>query len=212
MVLIAPLPLLPPNAREVSSSLAILDDGERVVFFNAAGPIYSCRKGDRTGLRLGAVTVVEQKLAGPTAVGRALGLHRTTLFRDARKFAESGVDGLVEKRRGPKGPHALTPDVQRRAQELFDRGESIRATAASVGVSEGGLRHAIKRGLLVAPARGAAKAVPAASMDEPVGQQAVLFGPGERAAEDQASEARVAVKRTVDRALACAGKLQEAPP
>jgi hypothetical protein len=211
-MLIAPLPLLPQNAREISPSLAILDDGERVVFFNAAGPIYSCRKEDRTGLRLGAVTVVAQELAGPTAVAEALGLHRTTLFRDARRFADSGVDGLVEKRRGPKGPHALTPEVQRRAQDLLDRGTSIRATARSVGVSESGLRHAIDRGLLVHAASARAQSVPVPSVQESVVQQNELIGPAVRAAEDQATEAGVAVKRTVERALACAGKLEEAAP
>ena len=49
MPLVAPLPLLPQNAREVNDSLAILDDGEHIVFFNAAGPIYSCRCDDRRG-------------------------------------------------------------------------------------------------------------------------------------------------------------------
>ena len=211
MVLLPRLPLLPANAREISASLAIADDGEHVVFFNAAGPIYSCRKEDRTGLRLGAITVVELELAGPTAVANALGLHRTTLFRDGCKFSESGVEGLMQKRRGPKGPHALTPEVQRRAQELLDRGDSIRTTAASVGVSERGLRHAIKRGLLATSATRAEKSPPQTPPEAP-GNQAQLVGPGERSIADQGSEVGVAVKRTLDRALACLGKLKEAPP
>ena len=205
MPLTARLPLVPPGAHEVTDSLAILRDGERVVFFNAAGPIFSCRSNDRTGLRLAAVTVVEQELAGPTAVAAALGLHRTTLFRDARKFGEEGVAGLVEKRRGPKGPHALTPDVQRRAQQLLDRGEPIRAAAARVGLSDRGLRHAITRGLLTWPAR----RPPAAA---PMGTPAMLAGPRTRADEDQACEAGVAVKRTDERALARVGLLEEATP
>jgi acetolactate synthase small subunit len=204
-MLTARLPLLPIGAREISDSLAILDDGEHTVFFNAAGPIYSCRSDDRTGLRLGAVTVIQQGLAGVTAMGRALCLHRTTLFRDVRKFEGNGVKGLVEKRRGPKGPHTLTPDVQRRAQKRLDRGDSIRSTAASVGVSERGLRHAIKRGLLTVHANEPATA---AALDAP----ATVTGPRARAVEDQSCEAGVAVKRTGDRALACVGKLVEATP
>ena len=205
MPLAARLPLLPPEAQEVGDSLAILDDGERIVFFNAAGPIFSCRRDDRTGLRLGAVTVVEQRLARATAVAKALSLHRTTLFRDARRFAESGVEGLVQKRRGPKGPHALTPEVRRQAQKLLDRGDSIRATARTVGVSERGLRHAIGRGLLTA-------ASPKPSTGTAIDVGAVLSGPQARAAEDQSCEAGVAVKRTEERALARAGQLAEAEP
>ena len=203
MPLTARLPLLPPDAREVGDSLAILHDDERVVFFNAAGPIFSCRQDDRVGLRLAAVTVVEQGLAGAAAVAKALSLHRTTLFRDARKFEEGGVEGLVEKRRGPKGPHSLTPDVQRRAQRLLDEGESIRATAASVEVSERGLRHAIKRGLLAAPS---AKHVAGIVVSD------ALSRPRARATEDQSCGAGVAVKRVEDRALARLGKLAEASP
>jgi hypothetical protein len=157
------------------------------------------------GLRLAAVTVVQQGLARSTAVAKALSLHRTTLFRDRRKFEESGVAGLVQKRRGPKGPHALTPEVQRRAQKMFDRGESIRGTAASVGVSERGLRHAIKRGLLTtARSKRTENAAPDSAE--------VRTGPRERASVDQACKAGVATKRELDRTLACTGKLVEAEP
>jgi len=205
MALTARLPLVPPGAHEVTDSLAIFRDGERVVFFNAGGPIFSCDSSDRMGLRLAAVNVVEQRLAGATAVSAALGLHRTTLFRDARKVKKDGVEGLVAKRRGPRGPHALTPEVQRRAQRMLDRGESIRATASSVGVSERGLRHAITRGLLeTRGSRGPAAVV------TPV--PATLVGPRARAAEDQNCEAGVAVKRTTERALARLGQLEEAAP
>jgi len=207
MPLTARLPLLPPDAEEVSDSLAILHDEEHIVFFNAAGPIFSCRRDDRTALRLAAVTVVEQGLAGTTVVARALSLHRTTLFRDARKFAKDGVAGLVEKRRGPKGPHALTPKKQRRAQKLLDRGESIRKTAASVGVSEGGLRHAIKRELLTA--RTNTPVPDESAMTDP---ETALTGPRDRASVDQACALGVATKRETERVMAAIGKLAEATP
>lgn len=205
LMLAARLPLLPKDVRQISDSLAILDDGEHTVFFNAAGPIYSCRSDDRTGLRVGAVTVIQHGLAGITAMARALGVHRTTLFRDSQKFEENGVEGLVEKRRGPKGPHTLTPDVQRRAQKRLDRGDSIRSAAASVGVSERGLRHAIKRGLCTVRANEPDAATTSDASTTPAGPRA-------RAVEDQSCEAGVAVKRTVDRALARIGKIVEATP
>ena len=205
MSLAARLPLLPPKAHEVSDSLAILRDDEHVVFFNAAGPIFSCRCDDRTALRLAAVTVVEQNLAGPSAVARALGMHRTTLFRHARKFADGGVAGLLEGRRGAKGPHALTPKVQRQVQKMLDRGGSIRAAATSVGLSERGLRHAIQRGLLRAPGRTRSQPATPASVQ-------TLSGPRHRAEVDQACTAGVATKRTVERVLAYSGGLIEAEP
>jgi len=204
-MLTANLPLLPQDAREINDSLAILDDGEHIVFFNAAGPIYSCRSDDRTGLKLGAVTMIQQGLAGVTAMARALSVHRTTLFRDIRKFEGKGVSGLVEGRHGPKNPHRLTPKVRRRAQERLDRGDSIRSVAARVGVSDRGLRHAIGRGLLTVPSQEPAVAAEVDAAD-------AATGPRVRATEDQLCEAGVAVKRTADRGLACLGKLVEAVP
>jgi len=205
MPLIARLPLLPADAQEISSSLAILHDADHIVLFNAAGPIFSCRRDDRIGLRLAAVTVVQQGLAQPTAMAKALSMHRATLLRDVRKFTASGVEGLVDRRRGPKGPHVLTPEVQRRAQKMLDQGESIRGTASSVGVSERGLRHAIKRGLLMGrPSRRAERTATDSSE--------VLTSPRDRASVDQACRAGVATKRELDRTLACVGKLIEAEP
>jgi hypothetical protein len=184
--------------------LAIQDDGERIVFFNAAGPIFSSRVGDRAGLRLGAVTAIQQDLAGVTAMARALGLHRTTLFRDGRKYEEEGVQGLFDKPRGPKGAHKLTPAVVKRAQKMLDQGDSIRSTATRVGVSNTGLRHAIGRGLLTVRSN-----KPGAA---PVDSPPVSGGPSARAEVDQACEGGIAVKRTLDRGLAAAGKLVEAQP
>lgn len=199
------LPLLPPEALEIGDSLAIHKDGERIVFFNAAGPIFSCRCDDRTGVRLGAVTMVEQGWARPTALAKAIGVHRTTLFRDTRRFAECGVEGLVAKRRGPRGPHALTPQVRRRVQRLIDRGESIRGAAGRVGLSERGLRHAIARGVLVAHTKKPARV-------RTVKEVRSLAGPADRAAADQSCLLGVATKRETDRLLACQGVLVEAEP
>lgn len=66
------LPLLPPDAREITSDLAISEADGRIVFHNAAGPIYSCAKDDRLAVRVGAVMVQQLRLAGPAALGQAL--------------------------------------------------------------------------------------------------------------------------------------------
>ena len=102
MPLNARLDLLPPDAVTVGDSLAIHRDGDRIVFFNAAGPIFTCHRDDRVSIRVAAVTVLENGWAKKTDLAKALGLHRSTLHRDLRKFRESGVEGLAEKRRGPK--------------------------------------------------------------------------------------------------------------
>ena len=204
MLLVPNLPLLPVDAKPVSRSLAIQTSDEQVVFFNAAGPIYACRTDDHVGLRLGAQTMLKQELAGVRQIADALGLHRTTLFRDAKRLQEEGTAGLAGKRRGPKGPRLLTPQLLRNAQDMLTRGASMRATAAEVGVSEGTIRNAVQQGRLSRGARVGPS--PMTSEERP----SRATSPSARATEDQSCEGGVAVKRTVDRVLASTGKLAEA--
>jgi len=103
----ARLPLIPPGAHEVTDSLAILRDSERVVFSNAGGPIFSCRNSDRMGLRLAAVNAVATP-APATLVG-----PRERAAEDQSCQAGVAVKRTLEVRRlvGPK----------RRVTVAFDR-------------------------------------------------------------------------------------------
>jgi len=217
-MLTAVLPLLPPGARELSDRLAIYENGDRLDFFHAAGPIYTCRRDDRIAVRLGALTMLAQGLVKVTVLAKALGLHRTTLFRDAKSFGKDGVAGLL-KPGGPTEPFVFTPEVVERAQRLLDSGESIRSTAKSIGVSNTGLQHAIKRGLVVKQLANAGIAEPQSSVavaehevKTGVDQADEMVGPSTRAQEDQSCEGGIAVKRTTERGLACVGALVEAGP
>ena len=42
---------------------------------------------------------------------RRFGVSLPTCFRAARAFAEQGLHGLVPRRRGPRGPHKITPAI-----------------------------------------------------------------------------------------------------
>ena len=208
MPLNARLDLLPPDAVSVGDSLAIHRDEDRIVFFNAAGPIFTCQQDDRVSIRVAAVTVLENGWAKKTDLAKALGLHRSTLHRDLDKFRESGMDGLAEKRRGPKQAHTLTPELIREAQELLDQGMSIRKTAVAIGMSNRGLQHGIARGLVRGPRR--ARSETSTAVVE--SSEKSLLGPRDRAELDQSTSLGVATKRVGDRVLASAGKLAEAKP
>ena len=198
--------LLPRGAREISPRLAVVEDGERLVVFDASGPIYQCAGDDREGLRLAAGMFSHLGLAGLKALGDAFDMDPSTVFRSRKRLEEGGVEAIRSRKRGPKQATKLTAKVCACAQRYLDQGWSIRRTSDEVGVSEGALRHAIKRGLLA----GKADKSSAAAAEHSRGEE--ICGPAERAAEDQGCEQGVAVKRTSERALACAGKLSEAPP
>ena len=198
----ARLPLLPPDARVVSPDLAVLLDHARLAVFNASGTIYTCDRDDQEGLRLAAAMFTKLGLAKPTALARALEMHPATVFHYRQLLKDGGVEALQVRKRGPKGPSKLTDKACTRAQRRLDQGWSIRRAADEAGLAEGTLRHAMKRGLL----RPRADVVPE-SAPAPVEARS---RPADRAAQDQACEAGVAVKRDDDRVLARLGKIPEA--
>ncbi len=203
-MLAARLPLLPPDARVVSPDLAVLLDDDHLAVFNASGTIYTCDRDDQEGLRLAAAMFTQLGLVKPTALARALKMHPATVFHYRQLFLEGGVEALQVRKRGPKGPSKLLDKGCARAQRRLDQGWSIRRAAEEVGLAEGTLRHALKRGRL----RPRADAVPDPA-PSPVEE---LSRPAERAEQDQACKAGVAVKRRDDRVLARLGQLPEAAP
>jgi len=188
--------------------LAIHFDEEYMVAYSAADPIYSCPLDDRAGMRLAAAMLSQQKLAPDTALAAALGINRETVRRNRQQLAAGGVEAMSSGSRGPRGPYKLKEPLRLRAQQRLDEGWTVTRAAKEVGVSEGTLRGAIRQGRLHRRFKarvGRPPRQPSCSPEEG-------SSPSERAREDQACELGVATKRTVERLLACTGKLPEALP
>jgi hypothetical protein len=191
------LPMHPEGAQEVNATLAIHRTEGQVAYFAAGVPVFCHAETDAVGRRLAAVQLDALGLATQAELQAALGLHRTTLFRNAQKVRAAGVAGLLDQRPGPKGRHTFTARKQAEAQRLLEQGRSIRAAAAAVGVSEAILRHALHRGELRRP---------------PPAHPPAGIGPRQRSDRDAQARGGIAVHREVERALAAAGRLPEAPP
>ena len=207
MTLQRSLGVIPPEARIVSPRLAILLDDEQLVAFSASDAIYQCRRDDREGMRLAGAMFSALGLANVTALARALGVSRETIHRNRRLYVAGGAEALLNAPRRPKTPHKLTGAVQLRAQQCLDEGWSVNRTAQEVGLTEGALRRAIRQGRL--HRRFKARVGRPARDHMPVLE---TTSSSQRAHEDQACEQGVAVKRTLERALACSGKFTEAAP
>lgn len=55
------------------------------------------------------------------------GVSRPTFYQTRASFDESGIAGLVPKKRGPRGPHKLRGEVVAFLQKQVKPGEPIRA-------------------------------------------------------------------------------------
>lgn len=53
-----------------------------------------------------------------TRAADEFGLSRPTLYQAQDQFKKQGLEGLLARKRGPKKPHKLTPEVQQYLQEL----------------------------------------------------------------------------------------------
>lgn len=210
---------VPADAIIVSPRLAIWKGAERVIAYSAADPIYTCRVGDRDGLRLMGGMLSALNLASDRSLAQALDTSREAIRRHRKLLERGGADAVRAKKTGPKRAFKLTGAVRTRAQRLLDKGLPVQQVACEVGLTEGTLRYAIKQGRLTRPTRTEEPEAP--SPQVPIapmygqGEKAVpqsLSGPSERAAEDQACDLGVGTKRETERVLARFGMLTEALP
>ena len=197
------LPLVPAEAIEVNDTVCLVDDGGRTAYFAAGVPLFSHANDDAVGRRVAAAQIATLGLARRGELAAALGADRVTLYRQQRRFEADGIGGLVDAKMGPKEPHKLKGELLERGQQMLDEGKSRRATAAALGVSEGAIRHAIRKGWLT---RRRAAAEPSRGGAEAASQ------PADRSGKNAATPFGVATWRSLERAAARAGKLVEAPP
>jgi len=191
------LPTQPAGAEPINAVLAMVREGNEVAYFASGVPVFVHAKDDAVGRRVAAVQMMELGLARQDELSAALQVDRSTLYRQSRKVKAEGVLGVVDGKRGPQGPHRFTAEKRQRAQGLLAQGMSIRQTAQQLGVSEGTIRRARRRGELGEAEARAARAGP---------------GPSERSVRDTRCAGGVAVQRHADRALARRGQLTEAAP
>lgn len=184
----------PARAEPINAVLGVVREGDEVAYFASGVPVFVHAKDDVVGRRLAAVQVMELGLARQDELSAALEVNRTTLYRQSRKVKAEGVLGVVDGKRGPRGPHRFNAEKREQAQGLLAQGLSIRKTAKRVGVDEATVRLAVRRGELKQAKTGARP------------------GPGERSQRAARAAGGVAVQRHTERALARMGQLQEAAP
>ena len=127
------LPAQPGDAQEINTVVARVRQHEQVAYFASGLPIFVHAADDVVGQRIVAAQLMELGLAQQDELSAALGVHRSTLYRQHRKLTTEGVLGVVDAKRGPHGPHRFTADKRRRVVELLGEGRSTREAARQGG-------------------------------------------------------------------------------
>lgn len=196
------LGLTPSEGYQVNENLTIVRDESRTAYYANGGPIGIHQNGDETAQRLEMIRMIELGFASKEELSKIFGIDRSTLYRYQVRVEKNGIKGLLKEKSGPKSGHRLRGTLLAKAQRLLKKGRPQREVARVIGVDESTIRNAVKRGRL--------QQAVSVSVGRPRAQEGSQ--PSERSARDGKGLLGVATKRTVDRVLARAGKLREAPP
>lgn len=200
-----PILLLPADGQQIGNEFSLARRDGYLTIFHGIDPVYTCSENDAVGVRLAAALYSLPGLASPPKLAEALNLGRSTVFYLRDKYETEGLEGLKDKKRGPKGAHKLTDDRLPLAQRYLDEGLPNTEVARRLEVAEGTIRAAMAGGRLHRP--GSEPTAAPSPSSEPT-------QPRERSEEDLAASGGggVAVKRHLDRTLARVGLLPEAEP
>jgi len=194
-----PFPLLPENAKPVNDHIAILCGAGEITFLNASSAIFKCSDNDQYGLRLAQGVLCSADAVKPAELARALGLNRSTVCRNKATYEKGGAHALLIEKSSNRSAYKLDKKKRRRVQSLLDQAVPVRKIAEAIGITEGCIRYAIRKGALVRKG----------NVEE---ESIICKGASQRSIEDCQSHAGVGVKRETERALASLGKLDEATP
>lgn len=192
---------IPESAKRISDAIAMINDGEEVVFFNAAGPFLSYKKNDKMGKRLAQGIIVNLGLANSNQLARAMGINQSTVYRNAETYRKKGTAGFVDDR-SKRTLYKLTKEKLQIVKRLLDKGVTIVDAAKEVGVSEGCIRYALRKGVIEKKTK-----QPKTSI-----QTEKPKGPSQRSLEDISAPAGMAVKRETERVMASKGVMETAEP
>jgi transposase-like protein len=135
---------LPPDAMQVSPSVAVADGGCGGMVFVNGFAAYCWDAGDDVSRRFAAVGAAKLPDTTDAAVAEAFSTTRVSLWRwRNRATGPAGPAGLVADRPGPRGPSKLTGPVRAKIARLRDGGATIAAIAEKVGVSTFAVRTAL---------------------------------------------------------------------
>ena len=100
--------------------------GHQAIFLGSVA-LFEWAEDDRATRRLAVAQLVNAKLATRVEVARVFGLHVNTVRRIAQRVAAHGVTASLGRKRGPHGPHKVTPAVVAELRRAVTAGLSTRA-------------------------------------------------------------------------------------
>ncbi len=88
----------------------VSSEEQRAVFLDGTAiAIYDCQ--DRLAETATVAMLAKAGVASQVALAEAFGRHPNTVWRSVRRLEQGGMASVLPAKRGPKGPHKVTPEV-----------------------------------------------------------------------------------------------------
>ena len=157
--MVQPLPLVPHGSVRISDAVWMLEDTDGGGSVFVWGQVtWSWSADDTPTRKLAAVQIVSIKAAFQRQVAGAFGVDEDTLILWRKRYEESGVEGLLIRRPGPKGPSKLTDEKRAEILALRAEGLTQQAIAERAGVSKNMVFRTLKTTAAPVPAPAPASA------------------------------------------------------
>jgi transposase len=182
-------------------------DDLRVVLVRGV-PLLLYSDSDRQAEAFAIASLSRAGLAKATDLARAFDKSRNTVAAYKRRLEQGGAVALLRLRRGPKEAHKVKPSIERAILKLKSQGMANTRIAIRLGLSDMTVGRLLRRKGWI-DAKTSTRPLPGMEAAPPAAQERVMAD----AAVDLPREVHEAVEpRTMDRALAAVGAIQQADP
>jgi transposase len=120
-------------------------EGDVIVIFANGIPLFNYSCADKAANQYAMIHLVESGLASQQEVAEAFNCSRLTIFRAKKKYEEGGIAALVPKKTGPKDGSKINKAKARRILDLKKKGLTHVAIASRLGLKDDAVRKALKR-------------------------------------------------------------------
>ena len=141
------LPMFPQGVTHITGDLAVACEGERVVYFHGALPVFTHERGDVATFRMITSQFVVNGNCEQRDIIRTFGVPSITVKRAVKRYREGGP-GAFYRPRASRGAAVLTPPVVERLQAMLDEGREVNEAARELGVKPNTAHKAVRAGRL----------------------------------------------------------------
>jgi transposase len=142
------LPIFPEDVIQVNSRIAIKQDSGMVYYFHYMNPIHVHNVSDRNSFRYVTASLVVSGMCKIHELSKALGVKRRNIERYSKHLREEGMTYFFAPNHTGGKAHKITSDKLVIMQQMLNEGKSITAVGKAFEVSEGAIRHYIRKGTL----------------------------------------------------------------